>query len=679
MCGIFGSFTRPGPQNNPSVSSKNLARLLSKLFMLSEARGKEASGLAVATPNHIHLLKAPVPGSRLIRQQPFKDLISRVSEERALDPTAGLAIIGHSRLVTDGCQGLHANNQPVSRDGMVLVHNGIVVNTAALWAKYPHLTRAAQVDTEIIPALLRHFIVQGQPLPQAVRSVFGEIQGETSIAVLFSETNQLLLATNTGSLSGALRRDNTALCFASEAYIVRQIMADRSLLPSFADAEFFHVPAGTAQLVTLDTLTITRFPLSKKTLLPEFPQIAPTLARHRHIEDRIAEAEQAREHLRRCTRCVLPETMPFITFNAEGVCSYCQDYQADTLLPKTDLDTLLSRFRKTNGQPDTLVAFSGGRDSCYGLHLLKTELDMTPIAYTYDWGMVTDLGRRNQARVCGKLGVEHIWVSADIRAKRNNIRRNVEAWMKKPDLGIIPLFMAGDKQFFYYANQAIRQTGIPLMMFCSNKLEKTDFKIGFCGIPPYRKDPSQPHHLGKSGKFGLLGYYFSQFLQNPAYWNASIPDTLSAYASYYLMKRDFTYLFDYLPWEEDVINDLLLNEYDWELAPDTRTTWRIGDGTAPFYNYIYYTVAGFTEHDTFRSNQIREGVLTRDEALRLVHGENQPRWQSLREYAQLIRIDFDEFLRVVHAMPKRYDITTPNMSPVTVRPWLEHPALEPFA
>ena len=27
-----------------------------------------------------------------------------------------------------------------------------------------------------------------------------------------------------------------------------------------------------------------------------------------------------------------------------------------------------------------------------------------------------------------------------------------------------------------------------------------------------------------------------------------------------------------------------------ELAPDTRTTWRIGDGTAAFYNYIYYTV-----------------------------------------------------------------------------------------
>lgn len=46
---------------------------------------------------------------------------------------------------------------------------------------------------------------------------------------------------------------------------------------------------------------------------------------------------------------------------------------------------------------------------------------------------------------------------------------------------------------------------------------------------------------------------------------------------------------------------------------DTNTTWRIGDGTAAFYNYVYYTVAGFTEHDTFRSNQIREGQMTREE------------------------------------------------------------------
>ena len=31
-----------------------------------------------------------------------------------------------------------------------------------------------------------------------------------------------------------------------------------------------------------------------------------------------------------------------------------------------------------------------------------------------------------------------------------------------------------------------------------------------------------------------------------------------------------------------------MNKYNWEKAVDTDSTWRIGDGTAPVYNYIYY-------------------------------------------------------------------------------------------
>ena len=49
------------------------------------------------------------------------------------------------------------------------------------------------------------------------------------------------------------------------------------------------------------------------------------------------------------------------------------------------------------------MPFSGGRDSSYGLHLMMKTLKVKPIAYTYDWGMVTDLGRRNISRMCSKL------------------------------------------------------------------------------------------------------------------------------------------------------------------------------------------------------------------------------------------------------------------------------------
>jgi hypothetical protein len=100
------------------------------------------------------------------------------------------------------------------------------------------------------------------------------------------------------------------------------------------------------------------------------------------------------------------------------------------------------------------------------------------------------------------------------------------------------------------------------------------------------------------------------------------------------------------------VNSTLLNVYGFELAPDTRSTWRIGDGTAAFYNYIYYNVAGFTENETFRSNQIREGVLTRERALELVRTENQPRFQSIKWYCDTIGIPFEETIQRIRSIPR---------------------------
>jgi hypothetical protein len=90
------------------------------------------------------------------------------------------------------------------------------------------------------------------------------------------------------------------------------------------------------------------------------------------------------------------------------------------------------------------------------------------------------------------------------------------------------------------------------------------------------------------------------------------------------------------------------------MAPDTNTTWRIGDGTAAFYNYVYYTVAGFTEHDTFRSNQVREGDLTREEALTLVQEENMPRYQNIKWYLDVLGFDFADVINTVNKIPRMY-------------------------
>ena len=162
----------------------------------------------------------------------------------------------------------------------------------------------------------------------------------------------------------------------------------------------------------------------------------------------------------------MPETFPFIEFDAEGVCQFCRHHRPLKLRGSDALQQLADQVRRHNDKGDCLVPISGGRDSCYGLHYVKHELGLNPVAYTYDWGFVTDLARRNISRICGELNVEHVLVAADIKKKRENVRKNVTAWLAKPTLSMIPPFMAGDKAFFYYAS-IIRKQMCSSAPFCS--------------------------------------------------------------------------------------------------------------------------------------------------------------------------------------------------------------------
>jgi glutamine---fructose-6-phosphate transaminase (isomerizing) len=146
-------------------------------------------------------------------------------------------------------------------------------------------------------------------------------------------------------------------------------------------------------------------------------------------------------------------------------------------------------------------------------------------------------------------------------------------------------------------------------------------------------------------------------IKSPGYLNQSVIDNLGSFASRYISpKKDYFHLFDYYKWDENKIENLIKNEYQWEMAIDTNSTWRIGDGTASFYNYIYYTVAGFSENETFRSNQIREGMIDRVTAFKLCNDENIPRYETLRWYLEIVGLDFETVIKRINKIPKLYRI-----------------------
>ena len=173
--------------------------------------------------------------------------------------------------------------------------------------------------------------------------------------------------------------------------------------------------------------------------------------------------------------------MPFIRFDDKGVCNYCTDYRLrNKPRPTQELFDLVEPYRRTEGL-EVIVPFSGGRDSCYALHLVVNELGLRPVTYTYDWGMVTDLGRRNISRMSAALGVENIIVAANITKKRNYISRNLRAWLKAPNLGMLSILTAGDKQFFRYVEAIKRQTGVNLEPVGCQSARDHSFQGGLLG------------------------------------------------------------------------------------------------------------------------------------------------------------------------------------------------------
>lgn len=609
MCGIFGQISKN------KINKHNF----DKLVKHSEQRGIDSSGLIYYDNNKYKINRADYN---------IEKLLSKVK------PYNSKILLGHSRLITNGL----GDNQPVIRDNICAIHNGIIVNEKDIWEKLT-VQRKYQIDSEVIVAITEEHLKSGGEINKLANKILGTCRGVVSCALVLPKFGKLLLFSNNGSLyTGHIEDD---IYFASERYALDQINCE-NIKQIKNEALILDIPSSNEDFLVKDENS------RKENLIPEF--------KFNQNEEKLLEFKTFKEiNLKRCTKCILPETMPFIKFDKDGVCNYCHNYKKrNKPKPKEELFKLVESYRRPRNELDCIVPFSGGRDSCYGLHLIIKELEMKPVTYTYDWGMVTDLGRRNISQMCGDLGVENIIVAADISQKRRNIKMNLQAWLKSPHLGMMAMLTAGDKHFFRYVEDIKKQTGIKLNLWGVNPLEQTHFKTGFLGIKPDFEEDK----VYTNGVIKQLRYHSKRFkamLESPGYFNSSLWDTLSGeYYRSFMQKEDYYHIFDYWTWEENIVNDILINQYDWETAIDTSTTWRIGDGTAGFYNYVYYTVAGFTEHDTFRSNQIREGQLTREKAMELVENENQPRYQNIRWYLDTLGMNFEEVIKIVNSIPKLY-------------------------
>lgn len=117
--------------------------------------------------------------------------------------------------------------------------------------------------------------------------------------------------------------------------------------------------------------------------------------------------------MRRCKKCVLPETFPGIRFDEKGICNFCQSFKGVKDLEKKKL-IYRERFRELiekhrgKGCYDVLISYSGGKDSTYTLLMLKERYGLNILAVTFDNGFLSERAFKNIRCMTENLGFDQI-------------------------------------------------------------------------------------------------------------------------------------------------------------------------------------------------------------------------------------------------------------------------------
>ena len=170
MCGIVGA-----------VSTKNIVPFLIDGLLKLEYRGYDSAGLAVVNDK--------------LERIRSNGRVSELSDKvRSLNMRSNLGI-AHTRWATHGAP-LERNAHPhISRDGIALVHNGIIENHESLKQSLikEGYEFTSDTDSEVIAHLIHKYIAVNTDLLSAVRSAVGDLVGAFALAIINEQSKDRII------------------------------------------------------------------------------------------------------------------------------------------------------------------------------------------------------------------------------------------------------------------------------------------------------------------------------------------------------------------------------------------------------------------------------------------------------------------------------------------------------
>ncbi len=305
-----------------------------------------------------------------------------------------------------------------------------------------------------------------------------------------------------------------------------------------------------------------------------------------------------------CNTCVLPEIPPHITFAEDGVCNICKDFEAQERTPlflESELIKILDKHRGRH-RYDCLVMCSGGKDSTAALYFMKERYKMNPLAFTFDHGFEQSDAIGNVRNAVEKLGVDFVFFKTNYMKDmfKRLISSKSKAVICHPcsiwymDLGYkmakrfdAPIIIAG-----WTKGQSLKQE---VMSSCGCNVHQPEYRAMAAetqdfldnelnDMPKYRNFPRTMEQMLKRAKKRHKAMVLSP------HW--------------------------FLPYGPDEYVQIIQDAIGWEYTEQSFP--RKSTNCALNFISVHNSMRdyGYTHYHVEMSKLVREGVMSRDEALR---------------------------------------------------------------
>lgn len=343
--------------------------------------------------------------------------------------------------------------------------------------------------------------------------------------------------------------------------------------------------------------------------------------------------------MRYCSRCILPDTRPHLKFDAQGVCDACRNHKGrahiDWNARQVAFRQVAAHARARSRGYDCLIPVSGGKDSTWQV-VKCLEYGLNPLAVTWKTPGRTAIGARNLANLVN-LGLDHVDYQVNPTVERKFM---YQALMRFGSTAIpmhlalfniplkiavrfdIPLVVWGENSAFEYGGSDEELKGFRLD---SRWLEQYGVSHGTAAqdwvspelsakeLTPYF-GPSD-EELKRAGVLAVfLGYYFP--------WDpAASLKVARAHGFQGRAAGPKTGYYDYADIDDDFIS---------------------------IHHYLKWYKFGFTRTFDNLSLEIRNGRLTREQAIQIIkaRGDETPH-EDIAKFCDFVGISRGHFFEVI--------------------------------